>query len=132
MKKFAIAMIIATSSIWSATTQASVMVPVKHTIQYLFTSSEFNMTEFAEIDTKDGEKFHIHASIENPNRVLVMDTSWSPLPELTSSMSEDKGRSAGLEYAQSQGLNIELTDADYHYHDGAYGYSFTVNSVSVN
>ncbi|MDG3086471.1 hypothetical protein P7F88_10250 [Vibrio hannami] len=132
MKKLAIALVIATSSIWSAATQASVMLPIKHTIQYFITDSNFNMSEFEEFTTENGETFNIHASMDEPNRVLVMDTSWSPLPELTSSMSEKKGRTAGLEYAKSQGVEVKLTDADYHYHNGAYGYSFTVNAVSTN
>lgn len=128
MKKYLIATIIAVSSLCSMQAQATSIVPIKRTLQHLVTAAKFNMDEFETITTEHGETFHLHASLEQPDRVLIMDTSWSPLAELTSTMNEDKGRAAGLEYAKNLGITVELVNPSYYYHNGAYGYAFTVKA----
>ncbi|RJG42671.1 hypothetical protein [Motilimonas pumila] len=129
MKKYLIAAMITLSSLCAMQAQAASIIPIKRTIQFMVTAAKFNMNEFETITTKNGETFHLHASLEKPNRVLIMDTSWSPIAEFTTTMNEDKGRAAGLEYAKNLGITVELVKPSYYYHNGAYGYAFTVKDL---
>ncbi|BCN26404.1 hypothetical protein [Vibrio alfacsensis] len=129
MKKLIIASILATSAI-AGTVQANPGIGhIAASVDSFVTSSAFDMSERVEHKASNGLEINIHASRDNDNRVLVMDTAWSPFAFLTTNITEENAEEAAMEYAQKEGINVKLTDAKSYYYDGSYGYAFNVEQV---
>lgn len=130
MKKLVIVSIIAASSFTAVTAQANPGIGhIAASVDSLVTSSAFDMSEKVEFKAANGLDVTIHASRDNDNRVLVMDTAWSPFAFLTTNITAETAEAAAMEYAQKEGMNVKLSDSDSYYYDGSYGYAFKVSNA---
>ena len=131
MKKPIIAALVGLAALSLSTAHADITSPISSSLASLKTSNEFNMDQYEEFRDSSGFEVYIYASRTADNRFLVLDSSWSPLAYFTSSMTEEKARTAGLEFATTFGLTVELTEAAMYYYNGAYGYGFDVTEVEA-
>ncbi|GIU53171.1 hypothetical protein [Shewanella sp. KT0246] len=110
------------------TIQADVLAPISSTYGHVKASLNFDMTHTENFKASNGLEIKIHASKSDDNRVLVMDSSWSPFAYLTSGITETNAKEAAMEYANTKSIDVQLSNPEEYHHNGSYGYAFNVET----